>query len=414
MSSAPRGLRLHIGVFGRRNAGKSSLLNALTGQAVSIVSAVPGTTTDPVEKAMELRPLGPVLWVDTAGVDDDGSLGAHRVERTRAALDRADLALLVATAADWGADDERLLAELEERGVPTVVALNKVDLGPPPPALLATLARRGLAAVETVASTGAGVEALRAALVAAAPADRAGEETVVGDLVAPGEAVVLVTPIDSAAPRGRLIHPQVQVLRELLDRGAFAVVAREHELAQALAALARRPALVVTDSQAFRQVEAATPAEVPLTSFSILFARARGDLGAFVDGARAVEALAPGDRVLVAEACAHHPTAEDIGRVKIPRWLEARAGGPLVVDHCQGHDFPAVADLAGYRLVVHCGACTQNRREVLARVGRCRRAGVPVSNYGLVIAASLGILERALQPFPAALAQWLGHARQPA
>jgi [FeFe] hydrogenase H-cluster maturation GTPase HydF len=401
MSSTPRGLRLHIGLFGRRNVGKSSLLNALTRQDVSIVSATAGTTTDPVEKPMELLPIGPVLFIDTAGIDDAGALGAQRVERTRRVFDRTDVALIVAEAGQWGEFEDGLLAEFVARQVPTIAVFNKTDLGEPPAAVLAQLAEQKVRHVRTVASRGDGVLDLREALIRAAPEDFINTPAIVGDLVPPGALVVLVVPIDKEAPKGRLILPQVQTIRDLLDSDAYCLVVKERELRDALARLNRPPALVVTDSQAFLKVAADTPPEVPLTSFSILFARFKGDLNELVRGAPAIEKLRPGDRVLIAEACTHHPIGEDIGRVKIPRWLTQYVGGKLEINVTQGHDFPP--DLATYKLVVHCGACVQNRREMLSRILKCRQAGVPITNYGLTIAYSLGIFERALGPFPAAL-----------
>jgi [FeFe] hydrogenase H-cluster maturation GTPase HydF len=401
MQNAPKGLRLHIGLFGRRNVGKSSLLNALTRQEVSIVSAVAGTTTDPVEKPMELLPLGPVLFIDTAGIDDIGALGEQRVERTRRVFDRTDVGLIVGEAGRWGEFEEAILNELTGRGVPAIAVLNKTDLAAPADGVLARLEERKVRRVQTVASRGEGVADLREALIRSAPEDFINTPAIVGDLVPPGEMAILVVPIDKEAPKGRLILPQVQTIRDLLDGDAYCVVVKDRELRWAFERLRRPPALVVTDSQAFLKVSADTPPEVPLTSFSILFARFKGDLTEMVRGATAIERLRPGDRVLIAEACSHHPIAEDIGRVKIPRWLTQYVGGKLEFMHTQGHDFPP--DLAEYRLVIHCGACVQNRREVLSRILRCRRAGVAITNYGLAIAYSLGIFERALGPFPAAL-----------
>ena len=401
MNTAPRSLRTHIGLFGRRNVGKSSVLNALTRQQVAIVSATPGTTTDPVEKPMEFLPLGPVLFVDTAGIDDEGALGVQRIAKTRKALERTDLVLLVAEAGSWGPFEEELLAEIRARSLPVVVVLNKADAGAVDATLTARLAGLGVPAVETVATSGGGIPRLREALLAAAPSDAVEGRRIVGDLVSPGDVVVLVTPIDAEAPKGRIILPQVQTLRDLLDTGAISVVVREHELRSALARLTAPPRLVVTDSQAFRQVAEETPPGVLLTSFSILFARFQGDLVEMVRGTAGIDRLKAGDRILVAEACTHHPVGEDIGRVKIPRWLRAHAGVPLEFETVQGRDFPD--DLSRFALVVHCGSCMGNRREMLSRLLRARQAGVPVTNYGLTIARSLGILERALEPFPAAL-----------
>lgn len=400
LMSTPKGMRLHIGLFGRRNVGKSSILNAITHQDVSIVSDLAGTTTDPVEKPMELLPLGPVLFIDTAGIDDVGSLGELRARRTMQVFDRTDLGVLITEAGAWGTFEEEILDELQQRAVPAVVVFNKVDAGVPA-AIPPRVAEQKLPVVQTSALTGAGIADLRQALLASAPADFIDNPTILGDLVGPGGMAVLVLPIDKEAPRGRLILPQVQALRDLMDSDAMALVVKERELKEALSRLSEPPALVVTDSQAFLKVAADTPPDVPMTSFSILFARFKGDLTTQVAGTMAVEHLRSGDRVLVAEACSHHPIGEDIGRVKIPRWLTQYVGGKLQFDTVQGHDYPE--DLSPYKLVIHCGACTINRREILQRIVRCREQGVPITNYGLVIAYSLGIFERALQPFPAAL-----------
>lgn len=401
MRSTPKSLRLHIGIFGRRNVGKSSLLNAITRQQVSIVSDFAGTTTDPVEKPMELLPLGPVLFIDTAGLDDVGALGELRNERTRAVFDRVDLGVIVCEAGRWEDFEEGILAELQSRDVPVVAVFNKDDLGAPTETLLQSLAEKKIRTVKTVAAEGGGVLDFRQALLDAAPADFIENPAILSDLVGPGEMAVLVVPIDKEAPKGRLIMPQVQSIRDLLDGDAYCMVTKERELRDALSRLNRPPKLVVTDSQAFLKVAADTPPEVPLTSFSILFARYRGDLTAQVAGALAIESLKPGDKVLIAESCSHHPIADDIGRVKIPRWLTQYVGGKLEFDTFQGHDF--AVDLSQYKLVIHCGACVANRRAMLSRILKCRLAGVPITNYGLAIAYSLGIFERALQPFPAAL-----------
>jgi len=397
-------MRLHIGLFGRRNSGKSSLLNAFTRQEVAIVSAVAGTTTDPVEKPMEVLPLGPVVFVDTAGVDDAGALGERRVEKTRRVLDRTDLAVVVCEADTWSGFEDDLIRELRSRGVPVVVALTKVDVCVTRSQTVDDLARCGIPCVLTSASRGEGVEALRAALLAAAPEGWLETPRIASDLVGPGEVAVLVVPVDAEAPKGRLILPQVQTLRDLLDGHAVSVVVRERELASTLSLLARPPRLVVTDSQAFREVAEVVPREVPLTGFSVLFARLKGDLVAMASALRGVDRLAPGDPVLIAESCSHHPIEEDIGRVKIPRWLAEHVGGTLEVVHVQGHDFPD--DLSPYRLVIHCGACMFNRRAMLTRQHRAASQGVPLTNYGLVIAHLAGILDRALMPFPEALAAY--------
>ncbi len=398
MITAPKGMRLHIGLFGRRNVGKSSLLNALTRQQVSIVSNVPGTTTDPVEKPMELLPLGPVLFIDTAGIDDAGALGDMRAERTRHVFERTDLGIVVAEAGHWGDFEEGILSALTARKTPALVVFNKTDVGLTDGGTIAALRSRSLPVVETAATLGRGIPELRESLIRSAPEPFMNAPTIAGDLIARGELVVLVVPIDLEAPRGRLILPQVQSIRDVLDHDAYCLVAKERELRDALDRLKRPPALVVTDSQAFLRVAADVPPEVPLTSFSILFARLKGDLQEFVNGARAIDRLGSGDKVLVLEACTHHPIGEDIGRVKIPRWVRQYTGADLEFVHMQGHDFPA--DLGPYSLVIHCGSCMLNRREVMSRILRCREAGIPITNYGVAIAFSLGMLERALSPFP--------------
>ena len=401
MKNTPKGFRLHIGFFGRRNVGKSSLLNALTRQTVSIVSDIAGTTTDPVEKPMELLPIGPVLFIDTAGIDDVGALGEMRVQRTFQVFDRTDIGVIVTVAGEWGEFEEGILAELLERKTPVIVVFNKNDVARPDSAHAARLHDMNILTVQTTASTAEGILDLREALIRSAPEEFINAPAIVGDLVPAGELAVLVIPIDLEAPKGRLILPQVQSIRDILDNDAYCMVVKERELRDALDRLKRPPALVVTDSQAFLKVGGDTPDSVPMTSFSILFARFKGDLVEFVKGATAIDDLQSGDRVLICESCSHHPIGEDIGRVKLPRWLRQYVGGKIEFTHIQGHDFPE--DLSPYKLVVHCGACMWNRREVLSRVIRCQRAGVPITNYGLAIAFSLGIFERALGPFPAAL-----------
>ncbi len=399
--ATPKGFRLHIGIFGRRNVGKSSLLNAVTHQAVSIVSNQPGTTTDPVEKPMEFLPLGPVLFIDTAGIDDLGALGRMRVKKTRQVFDRTDLAVLVTHLGQWDDFEQQLLDELTQRKIPVVVVFNKVDLEPPAQGVLDRLAEQNIHVVKTAAVSGRGIPDFRQALLDTVPADYIDNPIILSDLVPPGELAVLVVPIDKEAPRGRIILPQVQSIRDLLDGDAYCVVVKEHQLKTALENLNKPPKLVVTDSQAFVKVAADTPPDVKMTGFSILFARLKGDLNCQVQGTMAIDELKTGDRILIAESCTHHPIVDDIGRVKIPRWLKHYVGGDLHFDHVQGHDFPE--DLSAYRLVIQCGSCMVNRREVLSRIMRCRQQNVPISNYGLVIAYSLGIFERALEPFPEAL-----------
>jgi [FeFe] hydrogenase H-cluster maturation GTPase HydF len=400
MQRTPRGNRLHIALFGRRNAGKSSLLNALTRQDVSIVSDVAGTTTDPVEKPMELLPIGPVLFIDTAGIDDQGALGQLRVERTRQVIDRADVAIIVVADSGWDTFEQSLLDALAEHKTPVIAVFNKTDQIRPDAAVAERLQAAGVRTVTTVATQGQGLLELREALIDATPKELLNPPTILGDLIPPGELVMLVVPIDMEAPKGRLILPQVQTIRDILDNDAYCMVVKERELRDALDRLKRPPALVVTDSQAFLKVAADTPVSIPMTSFSILFARMKGDLVEFVRGAAAIDHLRPGNRVLVCEACTHHPIGDDIGRAKIPRWLRQYVGGDLEFTHYQGHDFPD--RLEGIDLVVHCGSCVHNRREMLSRILRCRRANVPITNYGICIAYTLGIFHRALAPFPAA------------
>lgn len=400
-SRPPKSLHLHIGIFGRRNTGKSSILNGLTRQLVSIVSPFAGTTTDPVEKPMELLPLGPVLFIDTAGIDDEGALGELRIEKTKQVFDRTDLGLIVTENNTWGAFEEQLFRELSSRSIPCFAVLNKIDLVSPAPQLLEQLRERKLPAVAVSALQGTGLLELRQQILSSAPAEFLEEPDLLGDIVGSGETAVLVVPIDKEAPKGRLILPQVRTIRNLLDRDAVTLVVKERELRTALDRLREPPKIVVTDSQAFLKVAGDTPENVLLTSFSILFARLQGDLTEMVRGAMAIQHLQSGANILVAEACSHHPIGEDIGRVKIPRWLTQYVGGKLNFTTVQGHDFPA--DLSPYQLVIHCGACMTNRREVLSRILHCRMAGVPITNYGLSIAFSLGIFERALKPFPAAL-----------
>lgn len=408
MARAYRGMRLHIALFGRRNAGKSSLLNSITRQRASIVSEHAGTTTDPVEKPMELLPLGPVLFIDTAGIDDTGALGELRVQQTQRVFSRTDLGVIVVAGGQWGDFEEQILSQLRKHESNVVVVFNKDDEGQPPSELLECLKQEKISCVRTVATESRGILEFRQLLLHNAPADFVENPNILGDLVGPDGLAVMVVPIDKEAPRGRLIMPQVQSIRDLLDSDAMALVVKERELRSALERLNRKPELVVTDSQAFLKADADTPPDVKLTSFSILFSRFKGDLLTQVDGALAIERLRPGDKILVAEACSHHPIGEDIGRVKIPRWLTQYVGGELNFTTVQGHDYPA--DLSPFSLVIHCGACTFNRRAMLSRIMYCREQGVPITNYGLAISYSLGIFARALQPFPAALELYQQHA----
>ena len=402
MLNTPKGLRLQIGIFGKRNAGKSSVLNAIVKQDVVIVSDFPGTTTDPVDKAMELQPLGPVLLIDTAGIDDDAAeIGAKRVERSRKVIDRCDMALLVFTADSWSTEEEELAAIFNERHIPFLAVCNKTDLQQPGETLVNRLAELKVPLVPISIKDSTGLDLLREKLIEFAPEGYLVNRPVLGDLTTPEKPVLLITPIDKEAPKGRLIMPQVQAIRDALDHEAWCVVAKENAIGAALANMKETPVLAVTDSQVFGPVSKAVPPEIPLTSFSILMARMKGDLSACAAGAAAIAKLKPGDKILIAEGCAHHPIAEDIGRVKLPRWIREYTKFDLEFVHVQGQDFPA--DLSPYAMVIHCGACTFNRRAVLSRILQCERAGVPFTNYGVAIAFLHGILERALSPFPEAL-----------
>ena len=392
LNATPSGERVHIAFFGRRNAGKSSLVNAFTGQDLAIVSDVKGTTTDPVSKAMELLPLGPVQIIDTPGLDDEGELGTLRVQRTKLVLRKTDLAILVADAtAPLGETEQALLDLCRARNIPWILVRSKADL-------LEAIPEAGADTIYVSAKTGYHIHELKelAARLALGTENR---RPLVSDLLQPGDTAVLVVPIDKAAPKGRLILPQQQVIRDALEAGAAALVCRETELNAALQGLNAPPKLVVTDSQVFGKVAQIVPQSVPLTSFSILMARCKGDLALTVAGAAAIQNLKDGDRVLIAEGCTHHRQCEDIGTVKIPRWLAESTGRTLQYDFCSGVEFPE--DLTPYALVVHCGGCTLNPKEMAARQRLAVDQAVPITNYGVLIAAVHGILPRTLQPFPA-------------
>jgi [FeFe] hydrogenase H-cluster maturation GTPase HydF len=393
LNQTPRGSRLHIAIFGRRNAGKSSLINALTNQDIAIVSDVPGTTTDPVYKSMEILPIGPVVIIDTAGIDDVGELGRLRIEKALGVLSRTDLMLLVIDpVSGFGPFEEEVVEKARGNMVPVILVVNKIDIYPQ-----FKMDSAGLPTVMVSAVTRQGIDDLKMTMISQAPRDFM-TPTILGDLISPGDTVVLVVPIDLAAPKGRLILPQVQTIRDILDNDAMALVVKERELKTALAGLKEKPRLVVTDSQAFLKVAADTPGDVPMTSFSILFARHKGDLTTLVEGARAIEDLSPGDKVLVSEACTHHRVEDDIGTVKIPRWLNQLVGGPLDYTWVSGLELPK--DLSGYKLIIHCGACMINRKEMLHRLMVAKHAGIPIVNYGVLIAYVMGILDRTLRPFP--------------
>ena len=403
MNNTPAGERVHIGFFGRRNAGKSSLLNAVTGQELAVVSEIGGTTTDPVYKAMELLPMGPVVMIDTPGFDDEGTLGAQRIKKTVQVLEKTDAALLVVDAAEGkNVCDEELETLFKEREIPYITVYNIKSAAPlagkcPMESDIerdrADLRANITNVICVDAKTGAGVHELKERIAALVPAGKS--RPLASDLVKPMDVVVLVVPIDSAAPRGRLILPQQQVIRDLLEAGVVTVVVRESELERTLAKLPEKPAFVITDSQAFEEVAAVVPADVPLTSFSILMARYKGFLKMAVEGVRAIDRLQDGDRVLIAEGCTHHRQCDDIGTVKIPRFLKQYTGRELVIETASGTGF--LEELTPYALIIHCGGCMLNEREVLRRMRFADRQGVPVTNYGIAIAQMKGILERSIE-----------------
>lgn len=390
LQDTPSAERVQIGFFGCRNAGKSSLVNAVTNQEMAVVSPVKGTTTDPVTKAMELLPLGPVLIIDTPGIDDEGGLGEQRVKRTKQILNRIDCAVLVVdSVAGKTKGDEELLNLFQEKQIPFLVAYNKSDLQMP------VLSGENEVAVSALQKTG--IEELKER-IAALGKENQKERMLVRDLVKAEDLVVLVTPIDSSAPKGRLILPQQQTIRDLLEADAIPVVTKENTLKTTLESLAKKPAMVITDSQAFAQVSKDTPLDIPLTSFSILMARYKGFLEGAVQGVAAIETLQDGDKVLICEGCTHHRQCEDIGTVKIPRWLRQHTGKELELVHTSGKDFPE--DLSPYRLVIHCGGCMLNEREVAYRQKCAADAGIPFTNYGIAIAYITGILKRSIEIFP--------------
>ena len=401
LNDTPRADRLHIGLFGKRNSGKSSLINALTGQKLALVSDTPGTTADPVFKAMELHPIGPVVFIDTAGFDDEGDLGELRVQKTKEILPRTDLALMVIddeSALARNLDEERRwIMDFTEKDIPVIAVLSKRErLRQPVPQVLAAIrAELGddIPVLSVSAEEGAGLDELRQKITKMAPEDFLRQQ-ILCDMVVAGSLVLLVMPQDIQAPKGRLILPQVQTLRELLDRRCTAVACTADGIAGALAALRRAPDLIITDSQCFKQVYDAKPASSKLTSFSVLFAAYKGDIEEFVKGASQLDEMTEKSKVLVAEACTHVPLSEDIGREKIPNLLRKKFGPDIQITNVSGSDFPALDDLKEYDLVIHCGACMFNRRHVLSRIAEAQAAGVPITNYGIVLAKLSGILDK--------------------
>lgn len=398
----PKGLRLHFGLFGKRNAGKSSLINALANQNISIVSSVAGTTTDPVEKAFELAPIGPVVFMDTAGIDDVGDLGLARIEKSLSVLEWMDIALVVCEVGTWGEHEEKLLKITHQNGTPTIVVINKVDTKSVNKEFVQELKQRGLKVVCTSTKEHLGIDALRDCIIQTVLDQTEPDRPLMEGIVKSSDTVILVTPIDTGAPKGRLILPQVQAIRELLDSGAKCIVIKEDRIQETLAELKTRPDLVITDSQVVQRVVKEVPEPIPVTTFSIQMAYSKSDLLEMALGAAALSKLKPGDRVLIAETCSHHPLKDDIGRVKIPNWLRQKVGGDLCVDIAVGKDLPT--DLTPYKLIIQCGGCIVTRRHMLARLRAARAQGVPMTNYGVAISYLQGVLPRALACHPEAKA----------
>ncbi|MDD5492435.1 MAG: [FeFe] hydrogenase H-cluster maturation GTPase HydF [bacterium] len=408
MLKTPKSLRLHIGLFGRMNVGKSSFLNLVAGQDVAITSPIPGTTTDVVEKPMELLPVGPVVFLDTAGLDDTSALGARRIQKTKKIFDRADVLVLIVEAGTWSDYEEKIYAIALARKLPLIIVINKVDLNPPDPGFLALVKTKAkyhiLSSSIDPKQRDTVTNQLKQYLLAAAPDDFLKPQALIGDLVPAGGMAVLIVPIDKEAPKGRIILPQVQVIRDALDHSAGSLVVKETEYAHFLKALRKKPDLVICDSQVVDKMVAATPAKVPCTTFSILFSRYRGDLAVAARGTAVLQDLKPGDKILIAEACSHHPIEDDIGRVKMPRWLKKYVGGALDITVTSGYDYPE--DLKDYKIIIHCGGCMINKRQMLSRIQQAQAQGVLITNYGLCISLVHHVLERVLQPFPDALKEY--------
>ncbi len=401
LNNTPRSNRVHIAFFGRRNAGKSSIINAVTGQDLALVSDVLGTTTDPVYKSMELLPLGAVVMIDTAGLDDVGELGDLRVQKTREVMKKTDIAIVVIDANAQDTSLEQIwIQELKEKKIPILGALNKIDLCENINGIADKLADLlQIPLIPVSALTQKGIHRLKEKMALLVPEEQ-DKFCIVGDLIKPGDLVVLVTPIDKAAPKGRLILPQQQTIRDILESDAIAVVTKEHELRETLSKFKEKPKLVITDSQVFLKVAADTPTDVMMTSFSILFARYKGDLEQMVEGVKAIDQLQDGDKILICEACTHHKQSDDIGTVKIPRWIRQKTGKNIQFDHASGQDFSE--NLEGYKLIIHCGGCMLNAQAMKGRMSEAKGQEVKITNYGVVIAYVQGILDRALEPFPMA------------
>ncbi|MCX8042934.1 MAG: [FeFe] hydrogenase H-cluster maturation GTPase HydF [Desulfobacterota bacterium] len=398
MHTTPVSNRLHIGIFGKRNVGKSSFINALTGQNIAIVSDQPGTTTDPVGKSMEIAGIGPVYLYDTAGIDDSGELGLKRVGKTKQVMNKINLALVIVTAEGFDEADIRLVEELHSRGCDIIVVCNKIDILQPNGAILERIAGYGIPCVRVSCATREGIEEAKQTIIERGSKISPEQPSLIGDIIQPGELVLLVVPIDLGAPKGRLILPQVQVIRDILDHNAVALTAKEHELLDSLKMLTHPPSLVICDSQVVKKVADAIPPDIKFTTFSILFSRQKGDLATFVRGVRQIDRLQDGDTVLIMEACTHHPMPDDIGRVKLPRWIRQFTGRDILFDVNAG---PLLdKDLSTYRLIIACGGCMINRQEMLFRIKAAHAARIPITNYGIAISYVHGVLQRVLSPFP--------------
>ncbi|CAB1248051.1 [FeFe] hydrogenase H-cluster maturation GTPase HydF [Clostridium sp. WLY-B-L2] len=405
LNETPRSVRVHIALFGKRNAGKSSIINAITGQDIAIVSDVGGTTTDPVYKSMEILPIGPCVIIDTAGLDDEGKLGHLRKKKTVEVLNKTDISLVVIDSVLGITDYDRyIINEIKDKDIPLIVVLNKIDILKKDNNYIKNVKEEFNAPVISVSAvSGEGIKKLRNEIAGILPQDE-DRFKIVGDLISPGDFVVLVIPIDKAAPKGRLILPQQQTIRDILESDAMAVVTKEYELRETLENLGKKPKVVITDSQVFLKVSADTPKDILMTSFSILFARYKGDLVELIKGVKAVKKLKDGDKVLIAEGCTHHRQSDDIGKVKIPRWIRQITGKKIDFEFSSGVSF--TDDIKKYALVVHCGGCMLNRSAMIYRINTAKQFNVPIVNYGILIAYVQGILDRALKPFPLAKMAW--------
>ena len=400
MSSTAKSMRLQIAVFGRTNTGKSSFINLLTGQQISITSDLAGTTTDIVEKTMEFAPAGPVLFIDTAGLDDQSPLGSERIKRTEKVFERADIAVLVTTANIWGTTEEKVAAAARKRGIKLITVINQCDKIQPDEQFKQKLQSFSDAVITSVTLPGSSRDQLvndfRQALLANLPEDFLRQPPLLGDLIQPGSLIVMIVPIDLQAPRGRLIMPQVQAIRDALDHDAMILAVKENRYPELIKNLNIKPGLVVCDSQVVKLMIENTPSDIPCTTFSVLFSRLKGDTNIFMQGCRAIRELTDGSRILIAEACTHHPTCEDIGRVKLPAMLKKATGKELEFVFAPGRDFPE--DLTQFQLIIHCGSCMLNRQETLYRLQKAKEMQVPVTNYGMAISYCQGVLDKVLIP----------------